>query len=237
MRALCDMIHEVDPKIPIYVSTWWFRPEYVGYVDIWGVSNHGGGWGRPVPVSDLESIKEKGGRLFFTTDGKMCTDTPYLGFERMLPYFCFKYGAEEYEFWGSNWYTFDPFQYGWHAFIRQSDRPGDLYWIRYPNGDANFIYPGQPLGLETMIPTIRLKVAREGVEDHEYLYMLNSLINLSKKQGKDTGPAEKALKTATDLVTIPSSEGRYSTEYLPDPYVVMAARNEVGNAIETLLRK
>ena len=237
MRALCNMIHEVDPRIPIYVSTWWYRPEYAGYVDVWGVSNHGGGWGRPVPVSDLESIKNKGGRLFFTTDGKMCTDTPYLGFERMLPYFCFKYGAEEYEFWGSNWYTFDPYQYGWHAFIRQSDRPGDLYWIRYPNGDANFIYPGKPIGVDGLVPTIRLKVAREGVEDHEYLYLLNKLITLSKKQGKDTGAAEKALKTATDLVTIPSSEGRYSTEYLPNPYVVMTARIEVGNAIETLLRK
>jgi len=236
MRALCDMIHEVDPKIPIYVSTWWYRPEYDGYVDVWGVSNHGGGWGRPVPVSDLVSIKKKGGRLFFTTDGKQCTDTPYLGFERMLPYFCFKYGAEEYEFWGSNWYTFDPYQYGWHAFIRQSDRPGDLYWIRYPNGDANFIYPGKPIGIDGLVPTIRLKVAREGVEDHEYLYLLNSLITLSKKQGKDSGLAEKVLKTATDLVTIPSSEGRYSTEYLKDPYAVMTARNEVGKTIEELMK-
>jgi hypothetical protein len=236
MRALCNMIHEVDPKIPIYVSTWWYRPEYKGYVDVWGVSNHGGGWGRPVPVTDLINIKKIGGRLFFTTDGKMCTDTPYLGFERMLPYFCFKYGAEEYEFWGSNWYTFNPYEYGWHSFIRQSDRPGDLYWIRYPNGDANFIYPGEPIGVNTMVATIRLKLAREGVEDYEYLYSLDSLITLGRKKGKDVNQAEKALESAKQLVTIPSAEGRYSTEYLPDPYIVLRVREQVAEAIEGLLK-
>lgn len=236
MKALCSMVHEVDPKIPIYVSTWWYRPEYAGSVDVWGVSNHGGGWGRPVPVTDLIGIKQIGGRLFFTTDGKMCTDTPYLGFERLLPYFCFKYGAEEYEFWGSNWYTFNPYEYGWHSFIRQSDRPGDLYWIRYPNGDANFIYPGQPIGVNSMVATIRLKLAREGVEDYEYLYNLDSLITLRRKQGKDVSQAEKALESAKGLVTIPSAEGRYSTEYLPDPYLVLRVREQVAEAIEGLLK-
>ncbi|MDR2774568.1 MAG: carbohydrate binding domain-containing protein [Tannerella sp.] len=237
MQALCDMIHEVDPTIPIYVSTWWYRPEYKGYVDVWGVSNHGGGWGRPVPEADLIKIKQIGGRLWFTTDGKMCTDTPYLGFERLLPYFCFKYGAEEYEFWGSNWYTFNPYEYGWHSFIRQSDRPGDLYWIRYPNGDANFIYPGLPIGMDSMVPTIRLKLAREGVEDYEYLYCLESLVSTGKKQGKDIRLGEKALENAKKLVTVPSSEGRYSTEYLPDPYVVLQVRKQVGEAIENLLKQ
>ena len=236
MHAVCKMIHDVDPKIPTYVSSWWYRPEYKGYVDVWGVSNHGGGWGRPVPVSDLENIIRIGSKLWFTTDGKMCTDTPYLGFERLLPYYNFKYGGEAYEFWGSNWYTFNPYEYGWHAYIRQSDRPGDLYWVRYPNGDANFIYPGLPIGVKDHVPTIRLKLAREGVEDYEYLYMLDNLIKEEKKQGKNVSDAEKALSGALDIITIPSSEGRYSTEYLPDPYVVMKVRNQVGDAIEKLIK-
>jgi len=235
MHALCDMIHAVDPKILTYVSAWYYRPEYAGYVDVWGVSNHGDSWGRAVPVADLEKIRRIG-KLWFTTDGKMCTDTPYLGFERLLPHYNFKYGAEAYEFWGSNWYTFNPYEYGWHAYIRQSDRPGDLYWIRYPNGDANFIYPGLPIGVEGNVPTIRLKLAREGVEDYEYLYMLDNLIKEAKKQGKNVSDAEEALSGALDIITIPSSEGRYSTEYLPDPYVVMKVRNQVGDAIEKLIK-
>ena len=236
MQTLCKMIHEVDPKIKIYVSSWWYRPEYNGYVDVWGVSNHGGGWGRPVPESDLIKIKQVGDVLWFTTDGKMCTDTPFFGFERLLPYYCYKYGAEAYEFWGSNWYTFNPYEYGWHAFIRQSDRPGDLYWVRYPNGDANFIYPGQPIGLDSLVPTLRIKLAREGIEDFEYMNYLEYLVNQGKKQGKDVSEGERALKQASGLAYIPSSEGRYSTEYLPDPYIVLKIREQVGNAIEKLLK-
>jgi len=86
------------------------------------------------------------------------------------------------------------------------------------------------------VPTIRLKLAREGVEDYEYLYMLDNLIKEAKKQGKNVSDAEKALSDALDIITIPSSEGRYSTEYLPDPYVVMKVRNQVGDAIEKLIK-
>ena len=228
MKALCNMIHQVDRKIPIYVSCWSYRPEYIGYVDVWGMSNHEG------PEADLIQIKKTGDRLFYTTDGKMCTDTPYLGFERMLPYFCFKYGADEYEFWASNWYTFDPYEYGWHNFIRESQVPGQYAWTRYPNGDGYLFYPGKPIGVKSLVPTIRLKLIREGVEDYEYLYYLNSLITLAKKNGKDVGQAEKAIENARGLVTIPSEEGRYSTKNLPDPYAVLRVRQQVGEAIEGL---
>jgi hypothetical protein len=230
MRALCDMIHEVDRKIPIYVSCWSYRPEYIGYIDVWGVSNHRG------PVEDLIKIKKTGDRLFYTTDGKMCTDTPYLGFERMLPYFCFKYGAEEYEFWASDWFTLNPYDYGWHSFIRESQVPGVYTWTRYPNGDGYLVYPGQTIGVNSLVASIRLKLAREGVEDFEYLYLLDSLIKSGKKLGKDVSEAEKAIESAKALVTIPSDEGRYSTRNLPDPYAVLRVREQIAEAIEGLLK-
>jgi len=165
----------------------------------------------------------------------MCTDTPYLGFERMLPYFCFKYGAEEYEFWASDWYTFDPYQYGWHNFIRESQVPGQYAWTRYPNGDGYLFYAGKPIGVNSLVPSIRLKLIREGVEDFEYLYYLNSLVTLGKKEGKNITEAEKALENARALVTIPSAEGRYSATNLPDPYAVLRVRMQVAKAIEGLL--
>jgi hypothetical protein len=229
MRALCDMIHEVDRKIPIYVSCWSYRPEFIGYIDVWGVSNHRG------PAEDLITIKKTGDRLLYTTDGKMCTDTPYLGFERMLPYFCFKYGSEGYEFWGADWYTFDPYNYGWHRFNRESQVPGQYAWTRYPNGDGFLFYPGGPVGVSSLVPSLRLILIRQGVEDFEYMYYLNSLITIAKSDGKDISEAEMALETARGLVTIPSPEGRYSTKTLPDPYAVLPARAKVAEAIEGLL--
>lgn len=231
MRALCDMIHEVDRKIPIYVSCWSYRPEYIGYVDVWGVSNHRG------PVEDLLQIHKTGDRVFFTTDGKLCTDTPYLGFERMLPYFCFKYGADEYEFWASTWFTFNPWDYGWHNFIHESQVPGQWRWTRYPNGDGYLFYPGKQIGLKGWVPSIRVKVIREGVEDYEYMYRLNSLITSAEKNGKDVSNAKNALDSARGLVTIPSAEGRYSARNIPDPYAVLRIRKKIAEAIESLSEK
>ena len=236
MRALCNMIHEVDPKIPVYVSSWWYRPEYSGYIDVWGVSNHGSTWGRPVPISDFTNIRKDGARVWFTTDGKLCTDTPYLGFERMTPHYAFKFGAEAYEFWGCNWYTFNPFDYGWHNHIRQSSSPGRVSWTRYPNGDGYIIYPGHFIGLDSYVPTIRLKLAREGVEDYEFLHYLSTLIDKGKKRGADVAKAEKALQDAKDIVLFPTAEGRFSTEYLPDPYAIMRVRAGVAEAIEELTK-
>ena len=230
MKALCDMIHQVDRKIPIYVSCWGYRHEYIGYVDVWGVSYNRG------PEADLINIKKTGDRIFYTTDGEMCTDTPYLGFERMVPYFCFKYGADEYEFWASNWYTFNPYNYGWHRFNRESQVPGQYAWTRYPNGDGFLFYPGKPIGVKSLVPSIRLKLVRDGVEDYEYLYCLNSLIATGKKKGKDVSQAEKAIDSARSLVTVPSFVGRYSSKNLPDPYAVLRVRGQVAEAIEGLMK-
>jgi len=120
MRALCDMIHEVDIRaIPIYVSTWAHVPEWDGYLDIWGVG-----------ITDRAGDKagpnrSAGTRIRFTTDGQMCTDTPYCAVERLLPHYCFQYNVEGYEFWSVAWLTYDPYRFGWHDwYIPQSDTPG-----------------------------------------------------------------------------------------------------------------
>ncbi|MFC2112524.1 DUF4091 domain-containing protein [Bacteroidota bacterium] len=238
MYAVCDMIHEVDPKIKIYVSTWWYRPEFEGYVDVWGVSHRGGGWGHPVPAEHLRLAVQNGGDVFFTTDGMQCTDSPFLGFERLLPYFCFKYEAKEYEFWASNWHTLDPYNYGWHRFHRQSPEVDVVYWMRYPNGDGNFIYPGALIGAdEPLVPSVRLKQAREGIEDFEFMNILDQLIKKGNSKGIETTEATAALDRAKDLVTIPCADGRYTTDYVPDPALLAEIRHDIGLAIEDLSEK
>jgi hypothetical protein len=152
----------------------------------------------------------------------------------MLPYFCYKYGASEYEFWAANWHTLDPYEYGWHRWHRQSPSADVWYWMRYPNGDGNFIYPGHPLGVDQLVSSIRLKQAREGVEDYEFMNILGHLIDQSRSQGIETRDAQKALDSALDLVTIPCADGRYTTGYMPDPDLLMEIRHEMAIAIEAL---
>jgi hypothetical protein len=229
MKALCAMIHEVSPEIPIYSSTWHHVPDWDGSLDIWGIGHYG-----VVPVDKMAQLKAAGARIWFTTDGQMCTDTPYCAVERLLPHYCFKYGADAYEFWGIAWLTYDPYRYGWHAYIHQSDQPGKSYWVRYPNGDGFLLYPGKPIGHGGLVSSIRLEQAREGVEDYEYLYLLRGLIAQAKAAGRDAAGAEKALEQAAALVTIPNAGGRYSSKILPDPAALYTARQALAAAIERL---
>jgi hypothetical protein len=229
MKTLCEMIHEVDPAIPIYSSTWKHVSEWDGFLDVWGIGHYG-----RVAVKKMEELKRAGDRIWFTTDGQMCTDTPYCAVERLLPHYCFKYGAEAYEFWGVSWLTYDPYQFGWHSYIRQSSEPGEYYWIRYPNGDGFLIYPGAPWGRTEPVSSVRLENAREGVEDYEYLYRLRQLVAAAKTNGGDVSSAERALAASAELVQVPNAGGRYSSKILPDPGALFRARRNVAEAIEAL---
>jgi hypothetical protein len=229
MKALCRMIHEVDPEIPVYSSTWHHVPDWDDSLDIWGIGHDG-----RVPVAKMDQLRAAGKRLWFTTDGQMCTDTPYCAIERLLPHYCFQFGAEAYEFWGVSWLTHNPFQFGWHAYIHQSSEPGRSYWIRYPNGDGFLLYPGAAVGHPGIVSSIRFEQAREGVEDYEYLHLLRQLVDAAARAGRDTAEGEQALAAAAALVEIPNAGGRYSTEILPDPERLYQVRQALATAIETL---
>lgn len=229
MKALCDMIHEVNPDIPIYCSTWRHIPDWDGYLNVWGIGHYGA-----VPVSKIEELLAAGDRIWWTTDGQMCTDTPYCAVERLLPHYCFKYGAEAYEFWGIDWLTYDPYEFGWHSYIHQSGEPGDYFWVRYPNGDGYLAYPGAPIGHDGPVTSVRLEQAREGVEDYEYLHLLRSLVEEARAAGRDTTQAQAALALAADLVDIPNAGGRYSTRILTDPDALFRIKQALAEAIEGL---
>ena len=229
MKALCQMVKEVDPAIPMYSSTWGHVPEWDGYLNLWGIGHFG-----DVPAAKIKEIRDSGVRIRYTTDGQMCMDTPYLAIERLLPHYCFKYNVEAYEFWGCAWLTYDPYRYGWHSYIYQSDAPGKSYYVRYPNGDGYIAYPGAPIGNPGPVPSIRMEMAREGVEDYEYLYLLRDLVAKAKAAGKDASVGVKALQAADSLVDMPSAGGRYSTKILPDPDQVFRVKEKVAKAIESL---
>jgi hypothetical protein len=236
MKALCDMVHEVDPRIPIYVSTWNFRPEWEGYIDVWGLAYNGGEPGSLVPEKDLNHLVKSGARIWYTTDGNFCTETPYLALERLLPWFGYKYGAQAYEFWGVNWLTYNPYKYGWHSYIFESQAPGEESWKRYPNGDGFVIYPGKPIGQEGLVASIRLKQVREGAEDYEYLVLLKNLVDQADINDPRVKVAREALKQALELVNIPCDMGRYSTRILKNPDEVFIVRDKVAKSIEALIK-
>ncbi|HJN13860.1 MAG TPA: DUF4091 domain-containing protein, partial [Armatimonadota bacterium] len=219
LAEVCDVSREAVPDVLVYSSTWRHLKDLDDSLNLWGVGPHAS-----FPVDEIEERKTHGDRFWFTTDGHMCIDTPYLGIERLLPWFCFKYDVEAYEFWGVSWWTYDPWDRGWHWYIRQS-HDGETYrWVRYPNGDGYLTYPGDRIGRTEPVPTIRLMACREGIEDYEIF------IELAKRAEND--PAARAvLDEVKSLVDMPNKGGRYSTDIMPNPDAVMAARVKAGEAL------
>jgi hypothetical protein len=229
MKKLCALVHEVDRTIPIYSSTWRHCTAWDDSLDLWGIGQFG-----CFPVDEMERLQRAGKQMWFTCDGQMATDTPFLATERLLPYYCFRYGVRGFEFWGLAWWTYNPWQVGWHQFIRQSDEGKKYYWVRYPDGDGFLTYPGKPVGVDGPASTIRLEQIRQGLEDYEALALLSDLAAKAKQAGRAAPAAERALALARDLVTIPNAGGLRSTEILPNPDRIPAVRKAVNAALVQL---
>ena len=229
MKKLCALVHEVDRTIPIYSSTWRHCPAWDDSLDLWGIGQYG-----CFPVDEMERLQRAGRQMWFTCDGQMATDTPFLATERLLPYYCFKYGVRGFEFWGLAWWTYNPWQVGWHQFIRQSDEGKKYYWVRYPDGDGFLAYPGKPVGIDGPAGTIRLEQLRQGLQDYDALALLADLAAKAKQAGRPAAAAERALAMARDLVAIPNPGGLRSTEILPHPDRVPAVRRAVNAALVQL---
>lgn len=230
MKKLCALVHQVDAAIPIYSSTWRHYAAWDDSLDLWGIGQYG-----CFPVDEMERLQRAGKNMWFTCDGQMATDTPYLATERLLPYYCFKYGLRGFEFWGLAWWTYNPWQTGWHQFIRQSDEGKKYYWVRYPDGDGFLAYPGKSVGIEGPASTIRLEQIRQGLQDYQALLLLADLAAKSKQAGHPAAVAERALAMAQDLVVIPNAGGLRSTEILPDPARIPAVRKAVNAALVELI--
>ncbi|MBR4900976.1 MAG: DUF4091 domain-containing protein [Victivallales bacterium] len=222
MKAICSMIKAVEPDLPIYSSTWSHCKDWDGYLSLWGAGHYG-----CFPEDEIKDRIKQGDKFWFTTDGQMCTDTPYCAIERLLPHYCYKYGADAYEFWGATWFTIDPWKYGWHAYIKQTSAPHiKPSWTRYPNGDGYLMYPGIAVSDGRPISSIRLEAARDGVEDYEYLQKVKFL--LRAKENRRAIEARSILEEAEKLIDMPSAGGRFSTKILPDPNALYVLRFRMG---------
>jgi hypothetical protein len=81
-------------------------------------------------------------------------------------------------------------------------------------GEGMLVYPGKPAGCRGVVPSMRLKWIREGIEDYEYVELL-------KNKGRGDLALEVARTSARDFET-----------WSPDPAVLMEARAKLGGMLE-----
>jgi hypothetical protein len=226
LRYMIGLAREVAPDVLIFASTWDHCSDLDGYLSLWGIGQYGG-----FPVEIMQERLKAGDKLVFTTDGQQALDTPYLATERLLPAYCFKYGVMGYEFWGVSRWAMDVWERSWENFHRQTDDEKVHYWFRYPNGDGYLAYPGEKVGVDGPVPSLRLKGVREGSEDYEYYIILQNAIGDARKQGADVSGAERALDAVRGLVAIPNHGGLHSAELLPEPDAIYRVRKQVAEEI------
>ena len=92
--------------------------------------------------------------------------------------------------------------------------------------------------------TIRFELMREGLEDHEYLWMLRDYVSRLKASPTDVANpdllarAEALLKRAEAVGgSYTGAGGEYRFDgYLQDPVALLALRHDIGETLEDLAR-
>ncbi|BAY24253.1 hypothetical protein NIES2100_40470 [Calothrix sp. NIES-2100] len=110
-------------------------------------------------------------------------------------------------YWQIDLWTKNPWQ-DVEAYIDRKNR-------KYP-GEGILVYPGKQVGINSVVPSMRLKWMRDGVEDYEYIEMMK------KVSGKDAA-LKITRKVASDW-----------DNWTRNPQVLESVRQEMGNQIERL---
>ncbi len=160
---------------------------------------------------------------------------------RILFWQCQKAGADGFLYWSTTWWDgFTPAcecKSGERCF---PDAQLDIRnhcqfrnsWV-HVNGDGFLLYPDKNI---TPIPSIRIEIIRDGIEDVEYMHLLSSLIDKVKKISayKKKGNSN-LIKSAEKLLNIPQDIVASATIYTNKPADLFEYRTKVANMIEQLV--
>jgi hypothetical protein len=116
-------------------------------------------------------------------------------------------------------------------------QPGEIgYW---GNGDGRFLYPprrvpavDQAPCLEAPINSLRWENLRDGMEDYEYLWLLQQ----ATRQELERGGKTDLWKQARELLKVPKEVSQDLTHFTTDPRVLLTQRDRVARMIERLQR-
>ena len=107
------------------------------------------------------------------------------------------------------------------------------------NGDGRFFYP--PISTkdgskaddnEQIVGTMRLDILRDGIEDYEYLKILQR--TLAEKSHKLTAQEKEKY---TQLLVVPDTITKSVTEFSFNPTHIESQREQIATAIEELIKK
>jgi hypothetical protein len=203
-------------------------------IDIWA----------PIPPVESPEIQAEGGEIwsYFATLARGVAPNFYINrpaiYQRTIGWFCWMYHLNGFEHWSIN-------------SMERNIHPGEPLEKKWPNvpwdarsysnmcGEGMFVYPG-PEGKP--IPSLRLELFRESMEDYEYLYRLAELL---KQAGEKPGQQnlsryEYLLEIDRYLLWKYPADVRTTLENAirdpGNPEKLLESRYQIAEAIEELQR-
>jgi hypothetical protein len=136
-------------------------------------------------------------------------DYPLLNY-RVPAWIAWRYRMRGLLYWGgmSHWNEVDDPWTDPRTYGRKGKETGPVY-----NGEGTLVYPGRAVGYDGIAPSLRLKALRDGIQDYEYLAILERL-----------GRSAEAEK-----VILPLAESWFKWD--PDPAAYSKARAKLAELI------
>ncbi|NSW55982.1 MAG: DUF4091 domain-containing protein [Armatimonadetes bacterium] len=122
------------------------------------------------------------------------------------------------------------------AALRNGKRWPEVPWNTYTfsryNGDGQLIYPGPG---QKLLPSLRLEVIRDGIEDYELLALLDDLA-AQLKAHRQGGRYQYLVDEARVLTSVRETVLRDLTDFTQDPLVLLAEREALARQAQRLQR-
>ena len=209
LRGIYNLIKEGDPRLKVYHSAS-ITPQLYGTIDTWG----------PCPELYDENLtrerQDLGEDVWYTLDARFGMDVSLTQI-RKYPWLCWKHDVHGFETDGSN---------AWNQNVWKNPKliEGGL------NGDCYLLYPGSDIWYDApvdhFVPSMRWEIIRESLEDYEYFWLLDKLINRAKAQGINTTDAEIALARVNEMID--------GIEFKDDSELLYEIRSQIAREIENL---
>ena len=138
---------------------------------------------------------------------------------RIIPWLCWKFDLRGFLYWCVNWWpTADPFKTAKNSKWEQ-------------NANGLLFYPGE----DGPIPSLRLEIFRDGMEDYEYIQILLKKLKILKKKGTDPA-AKKFLADSIKLLTVDDSIAVSLSKFTKSGEFLKDRRNAIAEKIEEFER-
>jgi len=174
----------------------------------------------PFESYDFEAstkARERGVRVI-PYNAKLCIDTPLIQQREILGFHAWRMGFGGYMVWNINrWYHLKERPSG-APYLRDENISRDF---EEHNGWAMLFYPGYQPG--TWLGSIRLENWRDGLEDFEYLYLLENALATLPPEARDI-----RMRIKDFLAKVLSSVPREAGQFLKSPQKHAALRTEAA---------